>query len=554
MNSGKSQTWFYYAGTVLDRYGIDYVMKIDTDSLLYLDRYFKFAESSLPPSPYNTRILAGVPIDKKDWQMDNNHIKKTEPYFDSIYGGVHIYAAGQMYIISKDIANGVANVAANDNDIGEFAEGHEDHDISAMAFLSLKYDEKDKPIKFILLPLTDPFWKHPLKIKAGVSKWKEEWDNVVLRIKQDSNFRVNSTSPSVKSNMATNKRHCKTKITTDVPIIYKSDHERWIQYLETNNTEEMIPDRFKFLNTVQINNSIATNHVCFLNSGYLQRPLHVIQLTAPHNGGVHWDKLAKFILERFPMGIDVITLIDMDVGMARSNYVHTVQLLAESLQMNFAWSINTVQWISPIKSPANKYGYSGPAILSKCQLYDPYIAREFNDNDSINTIETMYSNSGLFVRMASDTTISTGVGHHIITGSVSNIDLWKNRNMIWEYQYGYSPTTADVITGVPPSNQLGSIIGGELNGADCEQLFGLRQLTVVPSDDITYLTFPANCHTNTYGTVRADNICSNLMLAPSEMIHNNNKSYAIYLPCLDDIDSTSPLQLSNHSFVFAAVH
>jgi Galactosyltransferase len=146
MNDGKSPTWFYYAGTIVDKYGLEYVMKIDTDSLLYLDRYFNFAESSLPPAPYNTRILAGAPVDKSWWNMEKDHSKKSEPYFNKHYSSMHLYAAGQMYIMSHDLVNGVAHVAANDEDMIKYTEGHEDHDVSTMAFLALKHDEKDKPI------------------------------------------------------------------------------------------------------------------------------------------------------------------------------------------------------------------------------------------------------------------------------------------------------------------------------------------------------------------------------------------------------------------------
>lgn len=64
MEEGKSQTWFYYASMQAELYGIEYVMKVDTDSLLYLDRYFEFAHWGLPPSPYHEGIIAGQPVSK----------------------------------------------------------------------------------------------------------------------------------------------------------------------------------------------------------------------------------------------------------------------------------------------------------------------------------------------------------------------------------------------------------------------------------------------------------------------------------------------------------
>ena len=165
MNGGKSETWFYYASTIMRRYNMDYTMKIDTDSMIYLDRYFKFAHHSLPPKPYNKRIIAGAPVDKAWWKLSSDKVEKQEPYFKSQYSSLHLYAAGQMYILSSDLAKGVAHVA--DTEDPHYKAGHEDHDVSTMAFLALK-EEVDKPIKFIMLPYSDPFWNHPLKLKYGI--------------------------------------------------------------------------------------------------------------------------------------------------------------------------------------------------------------------------------------------------------------------------------------------------------------------------------------------------------------------------------------------------
>lgn len=51
MNDGKSQTWFYYASTLADDLGIDYVGKLDLDTMLYLDKFFASKEMHLPPAP-----------------------------------------------------------------------------------------------------------------------------------------------------------------------------------------------------------------------------------------------------------------------------------------------------------------------------------------------------------------------------------------------------------------------------------------------------------------------------------------------------------------------
>jgi Galactosyltransferase len=550
MNTGKSPTWFYYAGSLLDKYGIEYVMKIDTDSLLYLDRYFTFAENTLPPAPYNTRILAGAVVDKAGWKMDNTHSKQTEQLFLTYYNGVHLYAAGQMYIMSHDLVIGVAHVAASDKEMIHFAEGHEDHDVSTMAFLSLKDDEKDNPIKLVMIPHTDSFWKHPMKLRYGVSNWKEKWDSETARVKNlaiGHSEAGNHLNTFANSTLHENSSR-DTSTIIEIPIVDKSYRSSWKTYLETNGTDDWIEDNTKVLDAVQINNSIAPTNTCFLYSGYLQRPLEMVQLTAPNDGGLQWDILMKFFSQtNISVNVDVIILSDMDVGMARSNNVHTIQLLAESLQLNFAWVPTKVN-LAATTPVRNKYGFTGLAILSKCPMYDPYLVREFHDQAIMAKREGIGFNSGLFVRIASAATIATGTGYHIIAGSVSKLGLLKKRQAIWEYQFGYGPTP-DSITGISPSNQLGSIIAGEIDPETCGQL-GLKHL-----EPKRHLSYPAFCHNRTYGSVRADNVCSNLM-PPRINLLPKRKAYTLYLPCyqLEQSAHESVIQLSNHSVIFAALH
>jgi hypothetical protein len=184
MNEGKSQTWFYYGSLVAAEYGLEYVAKIDTDSLPYLDKYFDFADTSLPPAPYNTRILAGTIVDKAWWPKKTdkeNNIK--EAYFNKRYSTLHLYAAGQMYIMSQDLAQGVAEVCATSNETKVFSEGHEDHDVSTFAFMALK-DSMDYPIKLIIIALDNPWWKHETKLRYGVRRWRKSWDEEIIRMKK----------------------------------------------------------------------------------------------------------------------------------------------------------------------------------------------------------------------------------------------------------------------------------------------------------------------------------------------------------------------------------
>jgi hypothetical protein len=538
MNQGKSPTWFYYAGTLLDAHKFDYVMKMDTDSLLYLDRYFNFAKNSLPPAPYNTRILASAPEHRLWHEMIVRYNTEHEPYFNS---SLHLNVARNVYIVSHDLVDSITNVASNDNSIVSFAKKNKISDVSIMAFQALILGEKDNPIRYTIIQSSDPFWKHPLTLQDGVSKWKQTWDTETVRMRNLTMNKVASHPRSIATVPLARDRG--TSTLSDIPIIELSQRSAWISITEQKETE-CLTDHLKTLDAVQINNSIAPTKSCFLNTGYLQRPLQVVQLTEPYEGGKHWGKLLTFFVQRFPTGADVIILNGIDVGMARSGNIHIVQKLAKALQMNYAWAVSEVQLMS--STPANLHGYSGPAILSKCPMHDPYLVRELHNLDSISKTKAILSNYGMFVRIASTETIASGVGNHIVVGSVSKLDQWKNRRMIWEYQFGYWPL--DFKTGISPPNQIGSIIGGEMvAGTDTCSQFGLKQIE--PSHTST--TFPANCRSAQYGTVRVDNICSNLVLAPQ---NQTGKAFKLYLPCIQtkQAGKVSEVQLSQHSIVFSA--
>eukprot|EP00797_Seminavis_robusta_P001191 Sro1074_g238300.1 n/a (322) ;mRNA; r:19572-20537 len=180
MNDGKSQTWFKYAAMLMQQYDLDYAGKMDSDSLPYMDKFFSWAHTYLPPPPYNAGILAGVPIDKLWWQSRSKAqmaLDETEDFFKNSFGKVfHLYAAGQCYILSRDLVHTVVLEAPHSH---AYQEGHEDHDISAMAFHS------SKPISFHFLNLQQQFWRHPVKrYKKKVRYWRTLWHNENVRLKE----------------------------------------------------------------------------------------------------------------------------------------------------------------------------------------------------------------------------------------------------------------------------------------------------------------------------------------------------------------------------------
>jgi len=187
MNLGKSQTWFYFASTTMKetKLNFDYIGKMDTDTMPYLDKYFDFADNHLPPSPYNLRTMVGI-FSMKSWWKNQDKIK--ERFFSKYYSGfsngvsvgMHVYPGGQWYILSKDLVIGVVAVAqlsVSGKARYKYSEGIEDHDIGAMAYISAE----GKPMNLVQLSESSIFWRHGVKSK--VKGWKDIWTNEINRTK-----------------------------------------------------------------------------------------------------------------------------------------------------------------------------------------------------------------------------------------------------------------------------------------------------------------------------------------------------------------------------------
>lgn len=198
MNEGKSQTWMKYGAEIAEEHDLDYVTKCDADSLLHLHDFFEWAYKNLPPAPYNTNVYAGALRDKAYWPRHETEKERIqyESYFGQNFEGVHLYVAGQFYILSTDLARFVGKEAYVNN--CSYCEGHEDHDISAMAFHS------PEPIKLMVIGRNHRFWEHPVK---GVPRWRRMWDRESARVAgvpfEGKKFNSNSTFENVMGYPAT---------------------------------------------------------------------------------------------------------------------------------------------------------------------------------------------------------------------------------------------------------------------------------------------------------------------------------------------------------------
>ena len=94
MEWGKSPTYMKFASKIATEYGIDYIAKLDDDTYLSTELFAIFVDEELPPAPYNIRMYIGPPRSSRIMS--------------------HVYAAGEFYMLSSDLANHVGNELDDD--------------------------------------------------------------------------------------------------------------------------------------------------------------------------------------------------------------------------------------------------------------------------------------------------------------------------------------------------------------------------------------------------------------------------------------------------------
>lgn len=154
METGKSPTYMKFAAEISKEYGIDYISKIDDDSVLSPHLLFQFINDDLPIAPYNRRMYGGAPV--PSYQHDS------------------IYASGQFYFVSADLANYVANeLTPDDRKNLMHSRPTEDCDMGSFVY------SNPNPIKLITLS-TGQIWEHPKKTpKDFVNAWEVEIEHTL---------------------------------------------------------------------------------------------------------------------------------------------------------------------------------------------------------------------------------------------------------------------------------------------------------------------------------------------------------------------------------------
>jgi hypothetical protein len=81
---------------------------------------------------------------------DNNH---------QHYNSLHLYVAGQMYMMSTDLVQRTVDYVSSSENIAmieEYHHVHEDHDMSTYALLFIE-NTPDQPITMVMVPHQNPF-------------------------------------------------------------------------------------------------------------------------------------------------------------------------------------------------------------------------------------------------------------------------------------------------------------------------------------------------------------------------------------------------------------
>lgn len=126
MQRGKSATFFKFASEVAKRYGIDYIAKVDDDTVVHPDLLLRFMHDDLPPAPLNVRMYGG-----NTWATREKQI---------------FYGVGPFYFMSNDLADYVGNqLSSEDRAAMSHHNPIEDADMGVFVF------SHERPIKYINL-------------------------------------------------------------------------------------------------------------------------------------------------------------------------------------------------------------------------------------------------------------------------------------------------------------------------------------------------------------------------------------------------------------------
>ena len=154
MNDGKSQTYFKYGTTVVDNHlYFDYIIKCDTDTLIFPEYFLNHKMNRLPLFPNNVRVYGGFDLFSREDAM---------------------YFAGSLYFLSVDMARYIASDACDRKKLDVFSEDR------ALGLFAHSHPLPLKRVNIGLPPSVGQkeIWsrtpaKHPVK---NVTAYRSEWN------------------------------------------------------------------------------------------------------------------------------------------------------------------------------------------------------------------------------------------------------------------------------------------------------------------------------------------------------------------------------------------
>lgn len=192
MNEGKTPTFFHWASGVARELEIDYVMKCDSDSFLRWNALWRFLYKELPwPRPETgvPSTLLGAFRHKAYWTTFADETMWQKEW----YAGMHLYLAGQLYLISRDVSKAMVVEArkwytsetTNISFAAPYFAGHEDHDATSMI-----QQNPEAIQRWMSIPKHTIFWEHPVK-------GNYRWERILAREQRRRQERLEGKLPAL---------------------------------------------------------------------------------------------------------------------------------------------------------------------------------------------------------------------------------------------------------------------------------------------------------------------------------------------------------------------
>jgi hypothetical protein len=178
MEDGKMPSWFYYANTLVQDYHIDYIAKLDSDTLLFPKAFFHFVDTILPQPQQHPikRVYGGIPYDSL------NCGGYRREYCGDMVGAT--YMSGELYFMSADLSDFITSPDFNREAVRLPIE-----DMCTGNFVH----SYPKPILEAVVAPHHKLWEHGDHLKEP-EDYERRWDQHVIMEAEASSHRPTSTT------------------------------------------------------------------------------------------------------------------------------------------------------------------------------------------------------------------------------------------------------------------------------------------------------------------------------------------------------------------------